>query len=129
MKAAPKAAFKRLIPDRISHFKGDKAVEVASDEIADNKTGIKKSYLGKMCHSVLCRDCHVVECIGKTVREAAVDEEGHTEQQGQRFAFASKGDDRSHDEATANGKKTCTQRTDGKTTLKYLLCLFAQFHG
>ena len=45
--------------------------------------------------------CNVVECIGKTVRETAIDENGYAEKHGQILAFTCKGDHGCHYETAS----------------------------
>lgn len=58
----------------------DEAIEVASHEVARYEAWIQHEKFGQVGARIGYGYCEVVEGIGQAVREAAVDEEGHTEE-------------------------------------------------
>jgi hypothetical protein len=78
----------------------DYTIEITSDKVSNDQARIEQQYFGDVCHGVAYGNGKVVECICQAVGEAAIDEEGYTEKQSQRFAFTGKGDHGGHDEST-----------------------------
>ena len=80
-----------------------------------------------MLNCIRTRNRHVIESIGKTVREAAVDEEGHTKEQNQRLSLAGESNNGGHDETATYCQQTGIDRTHLQATFKYRLCRSAKF--
>ena len=107
----------------------DPAVEVAAHEIADNDDAVEGQDAAEIGAPVIQRSAGVEISIGNAVREAAHDEERHTEEHGQIVSLAGEGNGGGHDESAADGKQTTIHESQIQAALQQCLCRFLQGHG
>lgn len=107
----------------------DDAVEVATDEVAENNGGIEKGEFTGMVRKAIEGHAHVIKSIGDAMRETAGDEEGDTKEQWQVLTLAGKGDSGGHDKTTTYGKQTSTYRSHGQSCLEDALRCLLKRHG
>ena len=106
----------------------DETVEVAADEIADDDADVEDQDTQPVVGNERHRHAQIIISVGNTVREAAHDEEWHTEEQRKVLTLAGKGDCRGHDESAAYGKDASLERSDGKSSFEDLLCSVLKRH-
>ena len=101
--------------ESISVFVNKEVVEVAAEEIADDEREVEKQHAAGVGGEERCRGCHVIKGVGNAVREAAVDEERHGEEQrnpvANLLAPAGESDGSGHQDAATDSQRTGAERT------------------